>query len=606
MRNPEKVLNSLITHSKNSDYKFERLYRILFNEEMYLAAYQKLQRKTGNMTAGVDGETIDGMSISRIERLIRTLKDESYRPNPSKRTYIPKKNGGKRPLGIPSFTDKLLQEVVRMILDAIYEGSFEDTSYGFRPQRSCHSALNCIKKTYNNTKWFIEGDIKGFFDNIDHEVLIGILRERIADERFLRLIRKFLNAGYIDDWKFQKTYSGTPQGGIISPIIANIYLDKLDKYIKEYAHKFNKGAGTRRRRNPEAVRLYDLKSQLSKKLKKETDENVRKQLTEQIKAIIMERQNIPASDSMDDSIKALKYVRYADDFLIGIIGSKTDCQKIKQDISHYLKESLKLDMSEEKTLITNAKKPAKFLGFSIYIRTCNNSRRDKNGNPVRSLNGKVVLHLDMNTLRDKLIDYNAVRITTRNGKTVWESKAREYLYDNDELEILMQYNAEIRGLYNYYCIADNYWVISSFKHIMEYSMYKTYAGKFRSTMCKVITKYKHNKLFTIPYVDRKGMTKYMSLYHDGFKRKKVAIMEYADELPRTVAITGGRNGLITRLLARKCEVCGSNENIEVHHVHKLKDLKGKQDWEQRMLSRNRKTMVLCSMCHHKLHSGKLD
>ena len=216
MRSPEYVLNSLTEHSENLNYKFERLYRIFFNEEMYYVAYQRIYAKPGNMTAGADGKTIDQMSLNRIEQLITSLKDESYQPQPSKRVYIPKKNGKMRPLGVPAFNDKLLQEVVRMILEAIYERQFEKTSHGFRPLRSCHTALSDIQKTFSGVKWFVEGDIKGFFDNINHEILIGILKERIADERFIRLIRKFLNAGYIEDWNFHNSYSGTPQGGIVS------------------------------------------------------------------------------------------------------------------------------------------------------------------------------------------------------------------------------------------------------------------------------------------------------------------------------------------------------------------------------------------------------
>ena len=241
MRSPEYVLNSLTEHSENLNYKFERLYRIFFNEEMYYVAYQRIYAKPGNMTAGADGKTIDQMSLNRIEQLITSLKDESYQPQPSKRMYIPKKNGKMRPLGVPAFNDKLLQEVVRMILEAIYERQFEKTSHGFRPLRSCHTALSDIQKTFSGVKWFVEGDIKGFFDNINHEILIGILKERIADERFIRLIRKFLNAGYIEDWNFHNSYSGTPQGGIVSPILANIYLDKLDKFMKEYTENLIRG-----------------------------------------------------------------------------------------------------------------------------------------------------------------------------------------------------------------------------------------------------------------------------------------------------------------------------------------------------------------------------
>lgn len=402
MRSPERVLNSLTEHSKISGYRFERLYRILFNEEMFYVAYQNIYATQGNMTAGTDGKTADRMSIARIEHLIDTLKDETYQPHPARRVYIPKKNGKKRSLGIPSFDDKLVQEVIRMILEAIYERYFEYSSHGFRPNKSCHTALTNIQNSFTGTNWFIEGDIKGFFDNINHEVLINNLKERIDDERFIRLIRKFLNGGYLEDWKFHKTYSGTPQGGIISPILANIYLDKFDKYMSEYAQSFKKGGS--RRRSSDAIKLSCRKYRLCKKLKEEKDETVRKQLIDEIEEINRKRKRIPASDPMDDSIRSMKYVRYADDFLIGIIGSKEDSKTVKEDIKNYLENSLKLELSDEKTLITNAKKPAKFLGYDIFIRKSNATKRNKSGTPTRMFNYKVVLYVTTETMKKKLMD----------------------------------------------------------------------------------------------------------------------------------------------------------------------------------------------------------
>lgn len=518
MRNPENVLNSLSKHSGNSSYKFERLYRVLFNEEMFHVAYERIYAKPGNMTAGADGKTVNGMSIERIEQLIESLKNETYQPVPSKRAYIPKKNGKKRPLGIPSFDDKLVQEVVRMILSAIYEGSFEHTSHGFRPGRSCHTALISVQKSFTAVKWFIEGDIKGFYDNIDHDVLIAILRERIADDRFLRLIRKFLNAGYIEDWVFHRTYSGTPQGGIISPILANIYLDKLDKYIREYIHRFNKG---KTRRDNARYKLYEQRRhRLAKKLKSEKDEKVREQMTAEIKRLREERNKYPARNEMDSSIKRLKYVRYADDFLIGIIGSLEDCKTVKEDIKNYLKEALRLELSDEKTLITNARKPAKFLGFDIFIRRSNDLRKDKNGRTVRSLGHVPVLYLNYETMRKKLFDYKAARIAAENGKEVWKSIVRTYMIDLDDLEIVSQFNAEIRGFYNYYSIANNSHVINSFYHIMSYSMYKTFARKYKSSVKKILFKYKKGGTFKVAYENSKGKMLCQSFYHDGFKRKK--------------------------------------------------------------------------------------
>ena len=247
MRNSERVLNSLAIHSRQPNYKFERLYRLLFNEQMYYAAYQRIYAKEGNMTKGADNATIDHMSISRIEKLIISLKDESYQPIPSRRVYIPKKNGKKRPLGIPTFNDKLLQEVVRMILEAIYEPVFDSHSHGFRPGKSCHTALRQISSDFTGVVWFIEGDIQGCFDNINHEKLIEILSRKIKDSRFLNIIRQFLKAGYIENWKYNATYSGSPQGGICSPILANIYMyysiilwfEKIKKQSKGYMEIIN-------------------------------------------------------------------------------------------------------------------------------------------------------------------------------------------------------------------------------------------------------------------------------------------------------------------------------------------------------------------------------
>ena len=340
MRNPEQVLNILAGHSNEPEYKYERLYRILFNEQMFFAAYQRMYAKPGNMTPGTDGKTEDEMSIDRINKLIESIKDETYSPNPAKRIYIPKKNGKMRPLGIPSFEDKLVQEAVRMVLEAIYEGHFEWTSHGFRPNRSCHTALKSLQNNFNGAKWFIEGDIKGFFDNIDHDVLIEIMKGRIADDRFLRLIRKFLNAGYMEEWQFNKTYSGTPQGGIISPILANIYLDKFDKYMDEYANKFNKG--TVRSRNKDICKLNSRVHYLKRRINEVEDVNVRTRMVEELHEKQKRILTMPSGNDMDRNFRRLRYLRYADDFLIGVIGTKNECETIKADITKFMQEKLRL------------------------------------------------------------------------------------------------------------------------------------------------------------------------------------------------------------------------------------------------------------------------
>ena len=601
MRSPERVLNSLNEHSKDSSYKFERLYRLLFNEELFYVAYQKIASNGGSTTKGSDGRSIDEMSLARIETLIASLKDESYQPHPSRRVHIPKKNGKMRPLGIPAFEDKLVQEVVRMILEAIYEGHFETTSHGFRPKRSCHTALLHIQKTFSGAKWFIEGDIKGFFDNIDHDVLVGILRERISDDRFIRLIRKFLKAGYVEDWTFHNTYSGTPQGGIVSPILANIYLDKLDKYVKEYIRHFDKG--TKRRPGKESNDLTNERKRTVRKLRKVKDGAEKAALVARLKAIEQERAAFPSGDEMDGSYRRLKYIRYADDFILGVIGSKEDAQRIKEDIKSFLSASLALELSEEKTLITHTGKSAKFLGYEITVTRDNHQRRDVRGCLRRTYGKRVRLNVSMATLRDKLLEYGAMEIKLRNGKEIWKPKCRSGLIFNDDLEILDRYNRETVGFCNYYLIANNCVVLHNFRYIMEYSMYKTFAGKYRSTVRKINKKYRLNKLFTVKY-EQKGVIKSRTFYKTSFKRRTTAFNGSCDIEPYSIADVS-RTNLTDRLKAEKCELCGATGKLIMHHVRNLKDLKGKESWKRLMSARKRKTIALCPSCHRLRHLGKV-
>lgn len=601
MRSPERVLNSLNEHSKDSSYKFERLYRILFNEELFYVAYQKIASNGGSTTKGSDGRSIDEMSLARIETLIASLKDESYQPHPSRRVHIPKKNGKTRPLGIPAFEDKLVQEVVRMILEAIYEGHFETTSHGFRPKRSCHTALLHIQKTFSGAKWFIEGDIKGFFDNIDHDVLVGILRERISDDRFIRLIRKFLKAGYVEDWTFHNTYSGMPQGGIVSPILANIYLDKLDKYVKEYIRHFD--MGTKRRPGKESNDLANERKRTVRKLKKIKDGAEKAALVARLKAIEQERAAFPSGDEMDGSYRRLKYIRYADDFILGVIGSKEDALRIKEDIKSFLSESLALELSEEKTLITHTGKSAKFLGYEITVTRNNHQRRDVQGRLRRTYGKRVRLNVSMATLRDKLLEYGAMEIKLRNGKEIWKPKCRSGLIFNDDLEILDRYNRETVGFCNYYLIANNCVVLHNFRYIMEYSMYKTFAGKYRSTVRKINKKYRLNKLFTVKY-EQKGVIKSRTFYKTSFKRRTTAFNGSCDIEPYSIADVS-RTNLTDRLKAEKCELCGATGKLIMHHVRNLKDLKGKESWKRLMSARKRKTIALCPSCHRLRHLGKV-
>lgn len=610
MRNPKNVLESLTSKAANEDYHYKRLYRNLCNPEFFLLAYERTQAKPGNMTAGNDGNTIDGMSMKRIDSLIQKLKDFSYQPKPARRTYIPKANGKMRPLGIPAFDDKLVQEVVRMILESIYEPTFQNSSHGFRPKRSCHTALQYIKRNYTGVKWFVEGDIKGCFDNVDHHVLVRILRRRIKDEYFISLIWKFLKAGYMEDWVYHNTYSGTPQGSLISPILANIYLNELDVFMAKYAESFNCGKG--RKINPAYKMPLDVRRGKQEWLKRNSakiSEEKRQKVMAEIRELNNYLSTVPYSDPMDTGYKRVVYVRYADDFLIGVIGSKEDAKQVKTDVGEFIKEQLHLEMSPEKTLITHGNDFARFLGYLVTVSREQNRTRTKNGFTRRTYVGKVKLYVPKEKWLNRLLSYGALKISydkAHGNKEVWEPVRRPGLIRLDDIEILNQYNAEVRGMYNYYRLANNATVLNAFVYVMKYSMYKTFAGKYRTSMRKIIRKYCRNKDFTVSYQTKSG-TKSVVFYNQGVRRNdKVIATENSDIIGRT-----NENRRYTRLTDRLqghvCEFCGAEtEDIEIHHIRKLKDLSGKAEWERHMIARKRKTMALCHSCHVKLHNGKLD
>ena len=597
MRNPENVLNSLQKHSENPEYKYERIYRNLFNREMFLQAYQNIYSSQGNMTEGTDGKTIDAMSIERIDRLIASLKDESYKPFPSRRVYIPKKNGKKRPLGIPSVDDKLVQETVRMILSAIYENSFEDVSHGFRPSKSCHTALRQIQNRFVRCKWFVEGDIKGFFDNIDHDIMIAILSKRINDDRFLRLIRKFLNAGYMEANQMHSTYSGTPQGGIISPILANIYLDQLDKFMLEYKKDFDTGA--KRKENKEYQKLAWKRHGLSVKADKCTDETERTEILAQINELDIQKRRIPCKNPMDSSFKRLQYVRYADDFIIGIIGSKADAEKVKADAGVFIMNMLKLEMSDEKTLITKATDKARFLGYDIRVTPQKNQyKRTKNGVKARNFNGHIQLEVPTELIRKKLLSLEAMKIDLSTGTEIWKPVHRGKLAGREDLSILDQYNGEVRGLCNYYSIANNRSKLHKFRYIMEYSMYKTFACKYRTTKAKIIEKYRINKDFGIRYKVKDGTEKIRTFWKGSLAHDPYPQGAEVDIIRKPKGILKLKKpSLAMRMKQNTCEWCGKTDtDVLVHQVRSLKELKCENEWERFMKKINRKTLVVCKDC----------
>lgn len=579
----------------NKEEVFTKLYRYLLRPDIYFVAYKNLYANSGAATKGVNEDTADGFSEAKIDSIIKALADETYQPMPVRRTYIQKKNNRKklRPLGIPTFTDKLVQEVLRMILEAVYEPIFLDVSHGFRPKRSCHTALKQLRREFNGTRWFVEGDIKGCFDNINHAVLVGLLSNKIKGARITKLIYKFLKAGYLENWQYHKTYSGTPQGGIISPLLANIYLHELDKFVMKLKSEFDTpGVG---QITPEYRELHNEIKRLSHRLTKVTGEKREMALAE-YKPKRQKLMTIPCTAQTD---KKLKYVRYADDFLIAVKGNREDCQWIKSKLAEFIGDTLKMELSEDKTLITHSSKCARFLGYDVRVRRSGKIKRGGPGHvKMRTLNGGVELLVPLNDKIRPFVFTKGVAIQKEDGSMF--PVHRKYLVGLTDLEIVSVYNAELRGICNYYGMASNFCKLHYFAYLMEYSCLKTLASKHKTSLSRTIDKFNDGTgKWGIPYETKLGSKRrYFANYAD-CKGKGSA----TDYISNAAVVYGyAVNTLENRLKAKVCELCGTTESdhYEVHHINKLKNLKGKERWEIAMIAKHRKTLVVCRDCHRSI------
>ena len=596
MKKSEEILNIIAknTVKENDTWKHKQLYRQLYNEDLYMLAYDIIYNNKGSMTPGVDNKTIDSFNEDLIREIIEELRTEQYKPKPIKKFETSKNNGKMRPLGVSTIKDRLVQKAVQLILESIYEPIMLDCSHGFRPNRSCHTALNSIVKSSTGVKWWIEGDITSFFKNIDHNILISVLRKKIEDERFLNLIRKFLNAGFIDDFKYSKTYSGIPQGGILSPLLANIYLHEFDKYIMETKRSFDNGKY--RKANTEYTKLRYQKQKREQYLAENPDADDRDEIIKQIKEIKLQMRNMSSADQMDGNFKRLIYVRYADDWVVGVIGSKKDCEGLKENIQQFLKAKLNLELSSEKTMITNAKDTIRFLGYQI--KKYKNTDNVVDSNKKRQLSEKFGLYISIDQCRDFFMKNGMLQI--KNGQ--FKSKELGFLSIKEDLEILNHYNGLIRGYYNYYSLANNIYILGQFQFIFEESFMKTMACKYKSTKGKMFRKYKKNGKITVYYKNSKGQVKPVELYHNGFKKKQIDKESNIDTVFNPMKYAS-RTKLTQRLKANKCELCGATEGpFEVHHINKMKNIKdGKTEWEKLMIARKRKTLIVCRNCHKKIH-----
>lgn len=584
MQKIETVLN-VIQNRGEQGKSLERLYRQLFNEELYEKAYAEIYAGEGSITPGSSDNTLDGMSHKRIAEIIQRVRTATYRWNPVRRTYMPKGDGRRRQLGIHSGDDKLLQAAMKILLEAYYEPQFSRRSHGFRPGRGCHTALRQIRESHRDTSWFIEGDIKGCFDNIDHETLLGIMGDKIRDQRFLNLVKHLMRAGYMEDWKWYGTYSGTPQGGIISPLLANVYLDAFDRWVEEellphynYGSLMEKG----RKRNPE-YRHSEYKRRQAKR--KGDVEAYRRygQLMRKVPSIVD-----------DDSYRKLEYIRFADDFLLSFAGPKSEAEEIRDRISEFLEGELNLELSIEKSLITHARdEKARFLGYDLCV---------MQSDERRTANGAIWLGVP------REVRQKAKRKYTKNGKAVH----RPELLLNSDYDIVARFQAEYRGLVQYYQMAHNVHRLQEVEWVTATSLLKTLAGKHKTTVNNIVKKHKstrtvNGRTYRVfeATVERKGKEPLITHYGAVPLERKPD----ANITDRIVKLGKSRTELLQRLSNDECEMCGKKGKVEVHHVRKLKDVnrpgrKNRPAWVHRMSALRRKTLMTCVICHGAIHAGK--
>jgi group II intron reverse transcriptase/maturase len=583
---PAEVVLNVLRERGRKGLPCEQLYRQLFNRDLYFLAYGKIYSNKGSMTPGASKETADGMSEEKIEQIIGLMRQEKYRFTPARRVYIPKKNGKLRPLGMPTWSDKLVGEVVRLLLEAFYEPQFSDSSHGFRRFRGCHTALREINNTWTGTAWFVEGDISDCFGSLDHEILLGMLAEKVRDNRFLRLIRHMLKAGYLEEWTYRDTLSGVPQGGTVSPILSSIYLDKLDKFVEqELIPQYTRGAA--RAANP-AYRQADA---LLRRARRRGDRAEARRLA-------LEMRTLPSTDPMDPGYRRLKYIRYADDHILGFAGPKAEAEEIKAKLATFLRETLGLELNQQKTVITHARSQrARFLGYDISVQ--HSGTKISNGR--RSANGKIALRVPPDVITGQCARYR------KHGKP-WH---RPRLQNLDDYDIVRAYGAEYRGVVNYYLLAQDAWRLRTLRWHAEVSMLKTLALKHQSTVTKMAARHKAKVITgdgprTCFQARRKRTGKPDLVARFGgiiLRQDRRAVI--TDPAPVPVRVP--RKELLARLRQRECELCETGTTVAVHQVTGLRELgkpgPGQPAWAALMARMRRKTLIICAPCHDWIHAN---
>jgi len=588
---------------KDENWIHKDLFRLLQQDDIWVLAYQNIKDNQGAMTPGVDGLTLDGISLEALRKIKESVYSEHYQFQPVKQVFIPKPNKKLRPLGIPSAKDKIVQEIIRIILDAIYEPNFDSNSFGFRPKLGTHQALQHIENTFRWVDWIIEGDILSAFPTIDYQILCKILEKRIGDSRFMRLIRKSLKCGVKQGGILSYSSIGIPQGSIVSPILANIYYHELDLWVRDKAKELHNPISKTKPRSQEYKNLEHLISKTNKELNKLTKNS--QEYKSKLKFLKLKRFERISVPSLKEKKIEIKYVRYADDWMLGIKGDFQLASKIKEEIRSFLQNSLNQKMHPEKTKVTDLRAgKATFLGYEIYLlkKKGLSVYINKGTRTIRRTNPVLRFDIPLDKLLSKMIDRGYI---TRNAKGIRPISKQSYSILDDET-IISHFRAVWIGLSNYYSGCTNLGKLQYIYYLFKFSCAMTLAHRHRMNVRAVFAKYTKelkvqknkgsastNKSKTITFPTRTSWT---------LKDRKWQINTFFIDPFRIFA-----NRISISKLGCSCSICKSWINIEMHHINHVR--KGGNRDKGFTGERNlflRKQIPLCRICHQSVHKGEYD
>ena len=585
---------------KDKKWIHRDIFRILNKDDIWIIAYEKLKGNKGALTPGSTPETMDGMSLERLKRLQEKVCSNNYKFKPVKLTYIPKPDGRKRPLGLPTANDKIVQEVMRIILEAIYEPVFSEESFGFRSGLGCHDALYHVENKFRWVDYVIEGDIEQAYPTIDHKILIKLLQKRIDDHRFITLVWKLLKCGVLDEEILQWSKTGVPQGSIVSPILANIYYHELDEYVQTLKDKYETPKSEQNKLKSPAYKSLEYKiNKVSKEMRNHEPQSLERQkLAKELKTLRAERLK---TNSLKDKATRIEYVRYADDWMIGVSGDRKLANKIKDNISNFMKNVLVQKLHPLKTKVTDLRKGnAYFLGYQIFL--------PKN-RPISSYKGKGVktIRRGQPQLRFDIPVAEVTKRYTERGyfkqqpKGVRPISRGSYTVLEDHV-IVSHYRSIWLGLLNYYSGCTNRGRLQYIHYLLHMSCAMTLAHRHRMSCSKIFKK--HGKTLKVKNKDTGKIvsfpykTSWKLAERKWLRGKKVRLPNHRH----------AKNLISSSSLGFPCAICDSEEGpIEMHHVkHVRKQGFRYKGFHNQMALLNRKQIPLCRYCHKRVHAGLYD